>query len=74
MPTRLTSSSMANPFSPHSTPRSFLWCSILILNSMIDLSEEDKEWNISTTAKVCHPPRLVILELTVISILNGPHR
>ena len=27
---------------------------MLILDSMIDLSEEEKDWNISTTAKVCH--------------------
>ena len=73
MPTRLTSSSTANPFSPHSTFDSLSWCSTLILNSMIDLSEEEVHWNISTTSKVCLTPRLVILGFTVISILNGPH-
>lgn len=55
MPTRLTTSSMANPSSPHSTFHSFLWYLILMVNSMIDLSEEEKDWNISTTAKVCNP-------------------
>lgn len=48
---------MANLFSPHSTFRSLLWRSILTLDSMIDLSEEEKDWNISTTAKVCHTLR-----------------
>ena len=38
---------------------------------MIDLSEEEKDWNISTTAKVCHTTRHMNLGLTIISIFNG---
>jgi fructose/tagatose bisphosphate aldolase len=45
---------------------------MLIKNSMIDLSEEDKDWNIATTAKVCRAPHTFDLKLTVTSISNVP--
>lgn len=64
---------MANPFSPRSTFRSLLWYLTLILDSMIDLSEEEVAWNISTTSKVRLMARLGILGFTIVSILNGPH-
>jgi len=69
-PTRLTSSSTKNLCSPPSTFPSSFQRLTLILYSMIDLSEEEKEWNISTTAKVRELSRLLTVGINITSISN----